>query len=189
MGTDIFQNDRRFKEAIGSFIIAFSELEFGLSILCSTTEFDLRKSDSYLVKYLGVSLEEKRNTLSAFIKEYLPKLSDIWSGLNKEIGVINKERRFIAHGFMTYYLPNDNISTYIRHKGKILEKKQSIEEIEDLTQRLYHLNTGKYGINGEFNTLFMTARVNQWNDIVEEQNKIVYKVNGKTLSRWKGKNQ
>ena len=31
--TDIFENDKKFKEAIGAFIIAFSELEYGLAFL------------------------------------------------------------------------------------------------------------------------------------------------------------
>lgn len=42
---DILENDRKFKEAIGAFIIAFSELEFGLAILCTLTEFDPRHKD------------------------------------------------------------------------------------------------------------------------------------------------
>ena len=48
--TDIFKNDKEFKQAIGAFIIAFSELEFGLVFLCSMTEFDVRKKDEYVTK-------------------------------------------------------------------------------------------------------------------------------------------
>ncbi|OFY97443.1 MAG: hypothetical protein A2546_06535 [Sphingobacteriia bacterium RIFOXYD2_FULL_35_12] len=50
---DIWKNDKDFKQAIGGFIIAFSELEFGLVFLCTMTEFDIRKSNSYTSKYLG----------------------------------------------------------------------------------------------------------------------------------------
>jgi hypothetical protein len=57
---DIFENDRKFKEAIGAFIIAFSELEFGLAILCTLTEFDPRNKDKFLSKYIGYSFEQKR---------------------------------------------------------------------------------------------------------------------------------
>jgi hypothetical protein len=35
--------DKKFKEAIGAFIITFSELEYSLADLGSMTEFDLRK--------------------------------------------------------------------------------------------------------------------------------------------------
>jgi len=44
---DIWKNDKDFKEAIGSFVIAFSELEFGLVFLCSMTEFDIRVASDY----------------------------------------------------------------------------------------------------------------------------------------------
>lgn len=185
--TNIFEKDKDFKAAIGAFIIGFSELEFGLAILCSTTEFDIRKRNQYLAKYLGMSFEQKRTVLKEFIKEYLPDLNTTWESLNLEIGALNKERRFIAHGFMRYYLPNENISTYIREKGKVVEKKQSIEKIDKLTQRVYHLNTGRNGINGEFHKLFMTARINQWNELMQIENRIVYTVNSKILSDWKGK--
>jgi hypothetical protein len=56
---DIIKNDKDFKEAIGAFIIAFSELEFGLVDLCSMTDFDLRQKDKYFIKYLGYPFEQK----------------------------------------------------------------------------------------------------------------------------------
>ena len=59
MTTDLWKNDKDFKEAIGEFVIAFSELEFGLVFLCSMTEFDLRQKDKYVTKYLGYSFEQK----------------------------------------------------------------------------------------------------------------------------------
>ena len=46
---DLWENDKKFKESIGSFVIAFSELEFGLAFLCSITEFDLRRMDELLL--------------------------------------------------------------------------------------------------------------------------------------------
>ncbi len=43
--TDIFENDKKFKESIGAFVIAFSRLEYGLAFLSVLTEFDLKKRD------------------------------------------------------------------------------------------------------------------------------------------------
>ncbi|MHB1178000.1 MAG: hypothetical protein ACYCZO_06675 [Daejeonella sp.] len=57
---DLWKNDKDFKEAIGSFVIAFSELEFGLVFLCSMTEFDLRQKGKYVTKYLSVSHSNKK---------------------------------------------------------------------------------------------------------------------------------
>jgi hypothetical protein len=183
---DIFENDRKFKEAIGAFIIAFSELEFGLAILCTLTEFDPRHKDKFLSKYIGYSFEQKRNTLSDFIKKELTEIEKIWCKINTDIGQINRERRFIAHGFMTYSLPNENISTYVKEKGKIVEQKQSIEKIEGLTKTLNEINTGRNGINGEFHTQFTKMRIDKWNDLVIEKNRIVYRVNNEIISQWKG---
>jgi hypothetical protein len=73
--TDVWKNDKDFKEAIGSFIIAFSELEFGLVLLCSMTEFDVRKKDEYITKYLGFTFEKKKQHLTDFISEHLEELT------------------------------------------------------------------------------------------------------------------
>lgn len=56
-----------------------------------------------------------------------------------------------------------------------------------LTDKLHHIRTGKNGIYGEFNTQFMTARINRWNDNVSDELKIVYQVNNEIKSDWKGK--
>lgn len=184
---NLFAEDKEFKAAIGAFIIAFSELEHGLSILCTMTEFDLRNRDKYIAKYLGLSFDKKRDTLKKFINEYLPELSETWATINTEIGKINRERRFIAHGFIAYYLPNENISTFIKENGGIVEKKQSIDEIYNLASRLYEVNTGRNGIIGEFHTLFTKSRINMWNKMVNEDYKIKYEVNGEIISEWKGK--
>ncbi len=188
MYENINDSDKDFKEAIGEFIIAFSQMEFGLVFLCSMTEFDFRKKDMYVTKYLGFSLEKKLEHLTDFIKEHLNELLPKWNELKTEIGKLNRERRFLAHGFMTYYLPNENITTIIKEKGEIVSKNQSIEEIKSYTNRLQHLNTGKNGITGEFHILFTKTRIDKWNDIVNNENKIIYTVNGEIISNWKGLN-
>jgi NADH:ubiquinone oxidoreductase subunit D len=184
--TDVWKNDKDFKEAIGSFIIAFSELEFGLVFLCSMTEFDVRKKDEYITKYLGFTFEKKMQHLTDFISEYLEELKPIWEKIKIEIGQLNRERRFLVHGFMTYYLPHESITTHVKENGKLTTKKQTLEEIKSFTNRLHHLNTGENGINGEFHTLFTQTRINKWNDLVNNENKIIYRVNSKIISDWTG---
>lgn len=182
---DIFGNDLKFKEAIGEFIIAFSELEFGLAILCTLTEFNPRQKNIFFLKHLGYSFEQ-RNTLNDFIKKELPEIQKIWSKINTDIGQINRERRFITHGFMTYSLPNENISTYVRERGKVVEQKQAVEKIKDLTKRIYEINTGSNGVNGEFHTQFTKIRIDKWNELVIKKNRIVYRVHNEIISQWKG---
>lgn len=184
---NILKNDKGFKEAVGAFIIAFSELEFGLSFLCSMTEFDLRLKDKYLVKYMGFSFEQKMRHLTDFINEHLSEIKPVWDKLKEEIGQLNRERRFLAHGFMTYYLPHESITTHVKEKGEIVTKNQTLQDIKNLTNRVQHANTGNNGIKGEFHTLFTKTRINKWNDLVNDDVKIVYSVNSKIISDWKGK--
>lgn len=181
--------DKEFKEAIGAFIIAFSELEYGLADLGSMTEFDLRKKSEYFIKHVGFPFERKVSNLTSFIEEQLSDLKPEWDELKVEIGQINYERRFIAHGFRQYFLPHESstTSTYIKKGKKLVERKHDPKTIKELTNRIYHLNTGKNGINGAFHTLFTKARVNHWNSIVNDDYKIVYKVNNEIVSDWKGK--
>lgn len=185
--SDLLKSDNEFKQAIGAFIIAFSELEFGLVFLCSMTEFDIRKKDEYIIKYLGFPFEKKMQHLTNFISENLNELTPIWEILNTEIGKLNRERRFLVHGFMTYYLPHETIVTHTKENGKVTTKRQTLEEIKGLTNRLSHLNTGVNGINGEFHTLFTKTRIDKWNDLVNEDNKIIYRVDNKIISKWAGK--
>lgn len=116
--TDSRKRNKDFKEAIGAFIIGFSELEYGLVLLCSMTETDIRSSDYYVSEYLGKPLETKRNRLTSYINEHLLELKDIWCKVNQEIGQLNRERRFLAHGFTTYYLPGGHITTSLKEKVK-----------------------------------------------------------------------
>lgn len=185
--TDIIKNDKEFKQAIGAFIIAFSELEFGLVFLCSMTEFDVRKKNEYVTKYLGFTFDRKMQHLTDFISENLNELTSIWEKLKNEIRQLNRERRFLVHGFMTYYLPHETITTQVKENGKVKTKKQTLEEIKGFTNRLHHLNTGENGINGEFHTLFTKTRIDKWNDLVNDKNKITYRVNDEIISKYIGK--
>lgn len=183
---DYFENDRNFKEAIGDFIIDFSELEFGLVELCSLIDFDLRKKEETYLKYMGFQFEKKKECLTEFIKENIPDLINIWDSLNEIIGRINHERRFIVHGVMRYYLPNESISTIIKVKNKPIKNEITIDKINKLTKQIHELNFGQNGICGEFNILFKTNVFNKWNDLVNDTNKIVYKVENEILTKFNG---
>lgn len=184
--TDIWKNDKEFKQAIGAFIIAFSELEFGLVFLCTMTEFDLRKSNTYITKYMGFSFEKKMDRVSEFINEHLIEIKPIWDKLKDEIRQLNRERRFLAHGFLNYFLPAKKITTHIKENGQIISKELTLQEIIILTSRLHILNTGENGINGAFHTLFTKTRIDKWNELVNDESKIIYEVNNQVLSAWKG---
>jgi hypothetical protein len=181
--------DKKFKEAVGAFIIAFSELEYGLADLGSMTEFDLRKKIDYFTKHVGFPFEKKVENLTGFIDENLVELKPIWDELKVEIGQLNYERRFIAHGFIQYFLPHESstTSTYVKKGKKLVERKHDSDSVKKLTNRIHHLNTGANGINGAFHTLFSKSRINNWNSLVNDDSKIVYKANNEIISDWKGK--
>ena len=183
---DLWKNDKDFKEAIGAFVIAFSELECGLVFLCSMTEFDLPQKDKYITKYLGYSFEQKARHLTDFIDEHLPEIKPTWDKIKNEVGQLNRERRFLVHGFMSYGFPKETITTFVRESGQVTTKKQTLAEIKGYTDRLHYLNTGEYGINGEFHTLFTKTRIDKWNRLVNDNNKIIYKVNDKIISEYIG---
>ena len=90
--TDLFKNSKDFKEAIGAFIIAFSELEFGLVFLCTMTEFDVRQKDKYITKYLGFAFDKKVQHLTKFIDEYLSEIKPTWNKLKTEIALYKSEQ-------------------------------------------------------------------------------------------------
>jgi hypothetical protein len=185
--TDLFKSDKDFKEAIGAFIIAFSEFEYGLVFLCSMTDFDPRQSVRYILKYLGYPFERKLQHLTEFIDEHLQELQPIWTKIKADIEQINTERRFLVHGFMNYSLPGETITTHVKGKKRILTKIHTLKDIKVLTDKLHHLNTGKMGIRGEFDTVFRTARFDNWNALVNDESKVIFKINGETVTGWKGK--
>ena len=88
--------DKKFKEAIGAFIIAFSELEYGLADLGSMTEFDLRKKSEYFIKHVGFPFEKKVSNITEFIEEHLIDLKPTWDELKVEIGQINYENNLAS---------------------------------------------------------------------------------------------
>lgn len=185
---DVFKSDREFKEAIGAFIIASSEMEFAIATLCSIIGEDPRYHQSQFNEIFGLTLEKKRKLLSSFIKNNIPSLHHEWTTINGEIGQINVDRRYLAHGFTQYYLPRERIDTYVKLNGRVTKKQFSLADIKSLTNKIHHINTGNNGISGVFHTKLFVARINLWNDQVETERRMIYKVNDAILTDWKGSN-
>lgn len=187
------EENHNFQKSLGAFIIAFSEVEFALADLSSMTEDDLLMHKSYLAKHLGLSLDKKLNNISKFIKNHLPELQHTWDEQKTKISTINKDRRYLAHGFTQYFIPFEDgiVTTYLRKKnGKdsfMIEKKEFTSKIlSELTNQLHHIKSGKNGIYGEFNTMFTKLRIDKWNQNVSVEKKIIYNLNNEIISEWKG---
>jgi hypothetical protein len=188
-----FEENRKFKENLGGFIIAFSELEYALAELSALSDEDLPKWKYKLVKHLGHSLDEKLKHISKFIDSELPELKSIWDEQKQKVKLINQDRRYLAHGFTQYFIPFDDgiVPAYTRQKigkdsYKIEKKNFTSQTLFELTDKIHHLKSGKNGLYGEFNFEFMRLRVNKWNLQVTDEKKIVHKINGKIVSEWKG---
>jgi hypothetical protein len=180
---DVLKNDRQFKEAIGGFIIASSEMEFAITSLCSILGEDPRFHQKQLLDIFGKTLGEKRKLVGK-----LPELKEEWININEEIDQINADRRHLAHGFTQYFLPQEHIETYVKNKnnGRVEKKLFTIGDIKALTNKIHHINSGENGINGVFHTKLFVARINLWNNKVEPSMRMVYNVNNVILTDWKG---
>jgi hypothetical protein len=187
---DFLKSDREFKEALGAFIIASSEMEFAITSLCSILGEDPRFHQKQLLDIFGKTLGEKRKLVGKFIKTHLPELKDEWININGEIDQINADRRHLAHGFTQYFLPQEHIETYVKNKnnGKVEKKKFTSGDIKALTNKIHHINTGENGINGVFHTKLFVARINLWNEQVESARRMIYSVSDVILTDWKGSN-
>ena len=127
---DFIRNNKDFKEALGGFAIAFSELEFGLVYLCTLTEFDPRNKGKYVSKYLGFSFEQKVKQLSDYVDEHLIEVKPVWDKIKVEIGQLNRERRFLIYGFLSYSFPGEAIAAYVKDSGQAKPIQQSTNEIK-----------------------------------------------------------
>jgi len=184
---ELYKNDKLFKEAIGAFIIASSEIEFAITSLCSILGEDPRLHHNQFLEIFGKPLNKKRELIGEFIKTHLPVLIDEWIEINVSIGRINTDRRHLVHGFTQYYLPHEHIETFVNKNGRVEKKRFTITDIKALTEKIHHINTGDKGINGVFQTKLFVNRINLWNEKVEPTLRMVYNVNNVILTYWKGK--
>jgi len=182
---NIFEENEKLKSAIGSFIIAFSELEFALAHICIFTEFDLLRANETAVEYLGMSLDLKKRKIKEYISKYQPDLKERWQNISDEIARLNKHRRYVAHGVHVASV-SDSLNSSIK-VGKQMESEElTVEKLNQWRSDLSELNTGQDGVNGVFMTDFKRLSIDRWNKHVSNEHKIVYKINGEIVSEWKG---
>lgn len=148
---NILLADKKFKEAIGAFTISFSSLEFGLARIAALLEFQNNEGDYDLLKNMGYPFGTKVEKISKHINLNFTQFKTSWNELKKEIGDVNRERRFITHGIIFDSLYQGNgVTARIKEKNKVSIKTLDTETIITLTKKLHNLNTGRNGINGEF---------------------------------------
>jgi Txe/YoeB family toxin of Txe-Axe toxin-antitoxin module len=177
--------DTAFKEAIGEFTIAFSQMEFALSQLSALTV--IQHSEFNLLANIKLSLSKKRKEITKCVKSDAIQLYSIWEDLNQRIGKMNEERRYLMHGIAQYSLSDKTIEVFVPTKNNLNVKHLIPEDIKEFNQKIYHLTTGVDGVNGEFYNKFKTARINKWNEKLSDEKKMIYKVNNEVLTVWKGK--
>lgn len=182
-----FKGREKFLREIGQFTVSFSKLEFALLELCAMTSESFPKTNAPpFIEYIGMSLDEKRKVIKNYIKLNLPELLLEWEDINKEIGLLNLERRHLVHGVGQAYLFHENISTYIKLGGIIQKKDYSILEIKSLTNRIGHVRTGANGIGGVFYIKFKTGVIDCYNEKVDPSERRKLIVDGIVTTKWKG---
>lgn len=185
MVSNSFENREKFKSGIGHFVIKFAELEFSLLYYCAIIDHP-RDQNLGIREHLRSSFEERRNKISIFIRKELPDIKEIWDSINMKLGEINRERRFIVHGIGRTNFFSDSVKAFIPQKDRVDIKDYSIESIKNLSDKIAHLLTGVNGLTGEFLVEFNTRRFDLHNRTTLEDNKIIYKVNDKILTDFKG---
>ncbi|MBK7667153.1 MAG: hypothetical protein IPJ32_07220 [Sphingobacteriaceae bacterium] len=183
--SNLFENREKFKSAIGHFVIKFSELEFSLLYYCGIIDH-LRNKELGIREQLQSTFEERRKKISKFIREELPELQETWYSINMQLGEINRDRRFIVHGIGRTNFFSDSVKAFIPQKDRVDIKDYSIDSIKNLSDRIAHLLTGENGLTGEFLVEFNTKRFDLHNRTTLDDNKIIYKVNDKILTKFKG---
>jgi hypothetical protein len=182
---NIFENRDKFQNAIGGFIIKFTELEFSLLYYCGLID-NPKNENSSIREHIGTDLEKRRKKITQFIRADLPELSKTWDKINTQLSVINSERHFLIHGIGRTSFYQDSIKAVIRQKGELKMREFSIDDIKKLTNSIAHLLTGNNGLVGEFLTEFSKKRFNLYNSLSEGDDKIIYKVNDIVLTDFKG---
>lgn len=181
----LFENHEKFKCSIGHFIMRFAELEFSLLYFCGIVDnpIDLNLGISLNLK---LTFNERQKKISKFIKNEIPELQDKWNLINSKLGQINLERNFLVHGIGQTSFYQDSIRAFITRKESVKVKEFSIIDIKKLSNDISNLLTGVDGLSGEFLIAFNTKRLDLFNRNTNNENKIIYQVDSKILTEYKG---
>lgn len=179
-----YENRKLFQNAVGQFVFEFAEIEFSLLYYWGLIDSP-KNQNSSIRENIGTSFEERRKKVTNFVNINLPDLKTRWDKINTKLGSINQERRYLIHGIGQASFYEDSITALIKQKGELSLKKFTITDIAKLSDKIAHVLTGIDGIAGEFLIDFSTQRFNHYNEYASE-GKIVYTVNGKILTEYKG---
>lgn len=163
----------------------FSSMETTLVSYCSIIRYlsDCREGFD---EFSPLSISERLKFISKFISEALPELKGDWDRIVQKINSVNEDRRHLVHGIGRTGFYSDSISTYVPKKGKTIQKDFSIEDIKRIIDAIEHICTGDNGIQGEFQNNFCIRRYDYHNDAIDVSNKIVYRINGVAVTKFKG---
>ncbi|MHA8085855.1 hypothetical protein U8695_09825 [Aquirufa antheringensis] len=178
------ESNTQFEIALGKFIKKFSELEY--SLLYYWSLIDDPKNQNLVVKLnFGSSFDDRRKKVTKYINNNLPELSERWKNINNKLTTINKERRYLIHGLGLSNFNNNTIKAVIKLNNQINVKIFTEAQINVLLNEIAHVLTGNDGLEGEFLIDFTTIRFNEYNSL-NAIGKIVYRVNDKILTSYKG---
>lgn len=181
---DRFEEDKTHKSEIGNFIVNFSRLEYTLAYLLAFSDTNLFRYEAYIPKMMALSFDKKLMLFSNYIKEDLGELQTDWKSIEKKIKQINVNRRYVAHGFIDGRLNNSNAR--IVRNGQFHPKELSHKELKKQSNEILEVLTGENGLDGEFRQKFFIARLDKWNELVNDNFKIVYTDNDDIKTKWKG---
>lgn len=178
------ESSAQFEIALGKFIKRFSELEY--SLLYYWSLIDDPKNQNLVVKEnFGSSFDDRRKKVTKYINNNLPELTERWKNINNKLTTINKERRYLIHGLGLSNFNNNTIKAVIKLNNQINVKIFTVAQINILLNEIAHILTGNDGLEGEFLIDFTTIRFNEYNSL-NAIGKIVYRVNDKILTSYKG---
>lgn len=181
--SNLLENRDEFQSALGQFVIRFSELEFSLLYFCGAIDHP-RNENLGIKENLATTFEQRRNKISFFIRSELPEIADIWNGINERLGNINRDRRFLVHGIGCENFFLHSVKAFIPQKTKVDLKDFTIADIKSLSDQISHLLTGENGLSGEFIILFKTKRFDLHNRTTKQDDKIIFRVNGKIMTEY-----
>jgi len=179
-----FENRKLFQCALGQFVFEFAELEFSLLYFWGLIDTPKNQNAS-IRENIGTDFEDRRKKVTGFIHKNLPDLKTRWEKINPKLSSINLERRYLIHGIGQARFYEDSITAVIKHKGELKLKTFTVADIKKLSDKIAHLLTGKDGLAGEFLIDFTADRFNHYNKQTSD-GKIIYKVNDKILTDYKG---
>ena len=181
----MFQKPKEYYHVLGEFMTKFSSMETSLVSYCSIIKYLCNYQEGF-DEFSPLSISDRLKYISKFIKESLPELQNDWNKIVQKINEVNENRRHLIHGIGRASFYTESITTHVPKKGKTVSKDFSIEDINKIIDNIEHICTGDNGIQGEFHNNFCISRYDYHNERIDASNKIVYRLNGVAVTKFKG---